>query len=150
MRYFTVTDRVDEYAVQQLKEFDGTQLKPTTKKGLDFGDQDAKKTLDELKIESESLEKLMKEALGDKVEVVHGLSTNMERIAQQPRGSQQYRSTQQRNQAMQGREGREEEKGEKEEKKETREENKRKKGGRVEKKKGRKGERGKKKEGREG
>ena len=35
-----VADPVDEYAVQQLKEFDGTKLKPTTKEGLDFGDQD--------------------------------------------------------------------------------------------------------------
>ena len=54
--------------MQQLKEFDGTKLKSTTKEGLDFGDQDEKKTLEELKIESEPLRKLMKEALGDKVE----------------------------------------------------------------------------------
>ena len=62
-----VADAVDEYAVQQLKEFDGTKLKPTTKEGLDLGDRDEKKTLEELKIESEPLRKLMKEALGDKV-----------------------------------------------------------------------------------
>ena len=43
-----VADPVDECAVQQPKEFDGTKLKPTTKEGLkptkkeglDFGDQD--------------------------------------------------------------------------------------------------------------
>ena len=63
-----VADPVDEYAVQQLKEFDGTKLKQTTKEGLYLGDQDKKKTLEELKIESEPLRKLMKEALGDKVE----------------------------------------------------------------------------------
>ena len=76
----------------------------------------------------------------------------MQRSTQQPSGSQQHRSTQQRNQAVQGREGRKAEKGEKgekEEKKGTREENKRKKGGQVEKEKGRKGERGKKEGGRE-
>ena len=63
-----MADPVDEYAVHQLKEFDGKKLKPTTKEALDFGDQDEKKTLEELKIESESLRKWMKKALGDKVE----------------------------------------------------------------------------------
>ena len=161
-----MAEPVDEYAVHQLNKFDGTRPKPTTKERLDLGDQDEKKTLEELKIEPKSLRKLMKEALGDKVEVAivndrivdslcvltmseHGLSANMERIAHQPSGSQQHRSTQQRNQAMQGREGKKEEKGEKGEKKETREENKRKTGRQVEKEKGRKGERGKKEEGRE-
>ena len=61
-----MADPVDEYAVHQLKEFDGTKPKPTTKKGLDLGDQNEKKTLEELKIEPEPLRKLMKEALGDK------------------------------------------------------------------------------------
>ena len=50
-----MADHVDEYAVQQLKEFDGTKLKLSPKEGLDLGDQDV----------------------------------NMERIAQQPSGSQQ-------------------------------------------------------------
>ena len=59
---------MDEYVVQQLKEFDGTRLKRTMKEGLDLGDQDKKKTLKELKIELELLRKSMKEALGDKVE----------------------------------------------------------------------------------
>ena len=102
----------------QLEEFDGTKLKPTMTEGLDLGDQDEKKTLEEMKIRSEPLKKLMKEALGDKVEEAivndrivdslhvltmseHGLSANMERImkAQAPRdalmhltsGSQQER-----------------------------------------------------------
>ena len=115
-------DPVDEYAVQQLKEFDGTKLKPTTKEGLDFGDQDEKKTLEELKIEPEPLRKLMKEALGDKVEEAivndrivdslcfltiseHSLSADMERImkAQAPRdNSMQFASgSQQQLQAAQ-------------------------------------------------
>ena len=111
-----MADPVDEYAVHQLEEFDGTKLKPTMKEGLDLGDQDEKKTLEELKIESEPLRKLMKEALGDKVEEAivndrivdslrvltmseHDLSANMERIMKAPRddsmhfagGSQQER-----------------------------------------------------------
>ena len=38
-----MVDPVDEYAVQQLKEFDGKKLKSTTKEGLDIGDEDEKK-----------------------------------------------------------------------------------------------------------
>ena len=41
-----MADPVDEYAVQQFEEFDGTRLKPTTKEGLDLGVQDEKKTLE--------------------------------------------------------------------------------------------------------
>ena len=55
-------------AVQQLKEFHGTKLKQTLMEGLDLGDHDEKKTLEELKIESEPLRKLMKDAFDDKVE----------------------------------------------------------------------------------
>ena len=65
-----MADPVDEYAVQQLKEFDGKKLKSTTKEGLDIGDEDEKKKLEELKSEFEPLTKLMKEVLGDKVEKV--------------------------------------------------------------------------------
>merc|ERR1712139_72061 len=90
-------DPIDEYAVQQLKEFDGKKLKSTTKEGLDIEDDDEKKKLEELKAEFEPLTKLMKEVLGDKVEKVlissrmadspcvlttseYGWSANMERI----------------------------------------------------------------------
>merc|ERR1712014_58949 len=38
-----MVDPVDEYAVQQLKEFDGKKLKSTTKEGLDVDDEDEKK-----------------------------------------------------------------------------------------------------------
>merc|ERR1711934_1004101 len=92
-----MVDPVDEYAVQQLKEFDGKKLKSTTKEGLDIADEDEKKKLEELKAEFEPLTKLMKEVLGDKVEKVvisdrmadspcvlttseYGWSANMERI----------------------------------------------------------------------
>merc|ERR1712159_963357 len=63
-------DPIDEYAVQQLKEFDGKKLKSTTKEGLDVDDEDEKKKLEELKAEFEPLTKLMKEVLGDKTEKV--------------------------------------------------------------------------------
>jgi len=92
-----MVDPIDEYGVQQLKEFDGKKLKSTTKEGLDIDDEDEKKKLEELKAEFEPLTKLMKEVLGDKVEKVlvsyrmadspcvlttseYGWSANMERI----------------------------------------------------------------------
>ena len=55
-------DPIDEYATQQLKEFDGKKLKSTTKEGLDIDDEDEKKKIEELKAEFEPLTKLMKEA----------------------------------------------------------------------------------------
>merc|ERR1711998_54509 len=92
-----MVDPVDEYAVQQLKEFDGKKLKSVTKEGLDLDDEDEKKKMEELKAEFEPLCKLMKEVLGDKAEKVmvssrvvdspcvlvtseYGWSANMERI----------------------------------------------------------------------
>merc|ERR1711868_142477 len=63
-------DPIDEYAVQQLKEYDGKKLKSTTKEGLEIDDEDEKKKLEELKAEFEPLTKLMKEVLGDKTEKV--------------------------------------------------------------------------------
>merc|ERR1712038_1700132 len=92
-----MVDPIDEYGVQQLKEFDGKKLKSTTKEGLDIDDEDEKKKIEELKAEFEPLTKLMKEVLGDKVEKVqvsnrmadspcvlttseYGWSANMERI----------------------------------------------------------------------
>merc|ERR1712048_1536996 len=46
-----MTDPIDEYAVQQLKEYDGKKLKSTTKEGLDIDDEDEKKKFEELKAE---------------------------------------------------------------------------------------------------
>merc|ERR1719263_2110695 len=90
-------DPIDEYCVQQLKEFDGKKLKSVTKEGLDLEDEDEKKTLEEQKADYEGLCKLIKEVLADKVEKVivsnrvsespcvlvtseYGWSANMERI----------------------------------------------------------------------
>merc|ERR1711881_9458 len=91
-------DPIDEYAVQQLKEFDGKKLLAATKEGLDMNDdEEDKKKFEEAKAKTESLCKLMKEVLDDKVEKVvvsnrladspcclvtgeYGWSANMERI----------------------------------------------------------------------
>merc|ERR1712162_49011 len=83
-----MVDPVDEYAVQQLKEFDGKKLKSTTKEGLDIEDEDEKKKLEELKAEFEPLTKLMKVVLGSRMAdspcvlttSEYGWSANMERI----------------------------------------------------------------------
>merc|ERR1711920_1008404 len=48
-----MVDPEDEYAVQQLKEFEGKKLKDTTKEGLNIEDEDEKKKLEELKAEFE-------------------------------------------------------------------------------------------------
>merc|ERR1712224_998825 len=97
MEVMYMIDPIDEYAVQQLKEFDGKKLKSVTKEGLDLDDEDEKKKLEELKAEFEPLCKLMKEVLGDKTEKVvvserlteapcclvtgeYGWTANMERI----------------------------------------------------------------------
>ena len=58
---------MDEYAAQQLKEFDGKKLKSTAQVGFDLGDEDEKKKLEVQKGELEPLTKL-KDVLGDKVE----------------------------------------------------------------------------------
>merc|ERR1712176_378860 len=93
-----MVDPIDEYAVQQMKEFDGKKLLSATKEGLDINeDEDEKKAFEEAKAKTESLCKLMKEVLEDKVEKVvvsnrpsdspcvlvtgeYGWSANMERI----------------------------------------------------------------------
>merc|ERR1719160_670544 len=90
-------DPIDEYCVQQMKEYDGKKLKSVTKEGLELDDEEEKKKTEELKAEFEPLCKLMKEVLGDKTEKVivsgrvvdspcvlvtseYGWSANMERI----------------------------------------------------------------------
>ena len=93
-----MTDPIDEYAVQQLKEFDGIKLICATKEGLKISESDEeKKAFEELKAQTEGLCKLIKEVLDDKVEKVvvsnrleqapcvlvtgeYGWSANMERI----------------------------------------------------------------------
>merc|ERR1719427_1405073 len=93
-----MVDPIDEYAVQQLKEYDGKKLVCITKEGLELPvDEDEKKRQEELVAEFEELCKAMKEILDKKVEKVvvstrlvdspccivtsqYGWSANMERI----------------------------------------------------------------------
>ena len=93
-----LVDPIDEYMVQQLKEYDGKKLVSCTKEGLELEDtEDEKKRQEEEKARFEPLCKLMKDVLGDKVEKVvvstridespcvlvtseHGWTANMERI----------------------------------------------------------------------
>merc|ERR1711990_168209 len=66
-----MTDPIDEYAVQQLKEYDGKKLMAVTKEGLNLEKtEDEKKEFEEKKAACENLCKLMKEVLGDKAEKV--------------------------------------------------------------------------------
>ncbi len=64
-------DPIDEYAVQQLKEYDGKTLTAVTKEGLELPeDEGEKKKHEENKAAFEPLCKLMKEILDKKVEKV--------------------------------------------------------------------------------
>merc|ERR1712012_947559 len=66
-----MVDPIDEYAVQQFKEFEGKKLLSATKEGLQLAeDDDEKKAFEEAKAKAEGLCKLMKEVLDDKVEKV--------------------------------------------------------------------------------
>ena len=66
-----MVDPIDEYAVQQLKEFEGKKLISATKEGLELEEEeDEKKKFEEAKAATEGLCKLMKEVLDDKVEKV--------------------------------------------------------------------------------
>merc|ERR1711965_293123 len=93
-----MVDPIDEYAVQQLKEYEGKKLLSATKEGLAMEESDEeKKKFEEEKAKTEGLCKLMKEVLDDKVDKVvvssrladspcvlvtgeYGWSANMERI----------------------------------------------------------------------
>lgn len=93
-----MVDPIDEYAVTQLKEFEGKKLANITKEGLEIEQtEDEKKKSEEEKTKYEELCKYFKEVLGDKVEKVQtsnlitsspcvlvtgqfGWSANMERI----------------------------------------------------------------------
>merc|ERR1719471_1781275 len=66
-----MVDPIDEYAVQQLKEYDGKKLVCCTKEGLQLDEsEDEKKKKEEVKAQFEPLCRLMKDILGDKVEKV--------------------------------------------------------------------------------
>merc|ERR1719495_1715707 len=100
-----MTEPIDEYCVQQLKEYEGKNLVSITKEGLELPeDEDEKKKFEEAKAKYENLCTVMKEILDKKVEKVlvsnrlvqspccivtsqYGWSANMERImkAQAPK-----------------------------------------------------------------
>merc|ERR1711874_601818 len=93
-----LVDPIDEYVIQQLKDFEEKKLRNCSKEGLDLDeDEDSKKKLEEQKAQFEGLCTIIKETLGDKVEKVlvstrmqespcvlvtseWGWSANMERI----------------------------------------------------------------------
>ena len=66
-----MVDPIDEYAVQQLKEYDGKKLVCVTKEGLQLDEtEDEKKNKEEIKAQFEGLCGLMKDVLTEKVEKV--------------------------------------------------------------------------------
>merc|ERR1711936_823493 len=93
-----MTEPIDEYCVQQMKEYDGKKLVSVTKEGLELPeDEEEKKKFEEAKSKFEPLCKVMKDILDKKVEKVlvsnrlvsspccivtsqYGWSANMERI----------------------------------------------------------------------
>jgi len=93
-----MTEPIDEYVVQQMKEYDGKQLVSVTKEGLELPeDEEEKKKFEEAKSKYEPLCKIMKDILDKKVEKVvvsnrlvdspccivtsqYGWTANMERI----------------------------------------------------------------------
>lgn len=93
-----MTEPIDEYVVQQMKEYEGKQLVSVTKEGLELPeDEEEKKKREEDKTKFENLCKVMKDILDKKVEKVvvsnrlvespccivtsqYGWTANMERI----------------------------------------------------------------------
>jgi len=94
-----MTEPIDEYSVQQLKEYDGKKLVSVTKEGLKLPeDEEEKKAFEEKKAKFEKMCEVVKDTLGtSRVEKVaisnrlttspccivtaeHGWSANMERI----------------------------------------------------------------------
>jgi len=93
-----MVDPIDEYCVQQLKEFDGKKLVSVSREGLELPEsEEEKKRFEEQKVEYEDLCKVIKDILDKKVQKVsvsnrleqspccivtseYGWSANMERI----------------------------------------------------------------------
>lgn len=93
-----MTEPIDEYVVQQMKDYDGKNLVSVTKEGLELPEDEAeKKKMEEDKAKFETLCKVMKDILDKKVEKVvvsnrlvespccivtsqYGWTANMERI----------------------------------------------------------------------
>jgi len=71
MEVLYLVDPIDEYATQQLKEYEGKNLVCVTKEGLELPeDEDEKKKHEEAKAKYEGLCKAMKDILDKKVEKV--------------------------------------------------------------------------------
>jgi len=93
-----MTESIDEYMMQQLKEFEGKKFVSITKSGLDLDNtEEEKQQTQKLKDENKQLCDVIKETLGEKVEKVeistrvvnspccivtgeHGWSATMEKI----------------------------------------------------------------------
>ena len=93
-----MVDPIDEYVIQKFKEFKGKKLVSITKEGLEIPkSEEEKEQFEQVKKDNESMAKVVKEILGDKVEKVvisdrlvqspcclvtgeFGWSANMERI----------------------------------------------------------------------
>lgn len=92
-----MTEPIDEYMMQQLKEFEGKKFVNITKDKLDIEDEEEKKKAEELKKATETLCTVIKETLGDQIEkcvtsnrivnspcvittAEYGWTANMERI----------------------------------------------------------------------
>jgi molecular chaperone HtpG len=93
-----MTDPIDEYAMQQMKDYEDKKFVSLSKEGVKFEEtEEEKKLKEEQKASFENLTKLVKEILGDKIEKVllsdrivnspcvlvtgeYGWSANMERI----------------------------------------------------------------------
>jgi len=92
-----MTEPIDEYMMQQLKEFEGKKFVNVTKDKLEIDDEEEKKKAEELKKATEALCTVIKETLGEQIEkcvtsnrivnspcvittAEHGWTANMERI----------------------------------------------------------------------
>jgi len=76
-----MSDPMDEYAMQQLKEFEGKKFKNISKEGLELAkDEEEKKKEEELKKATEQLCTVIKDTLGEKVEKVQ----TSQRLASSP------------------------------------------------------------------
>jgi molecular chaperone HtpG len=66
-----MSDPIDEYAMQQLKEFDGKKFRNITKEGLETANtEEEKKKAEELRAKTEKLCTVIKDTLGEAVEKV--------------------------------------------------------------------------------
>jgi molecular chaperone HtpG len=76
-----MTEPIDEYCMQQIKEFEGKKFKNISKEGLETAStEEEKKAAEEARSRTEDLCKVIKETLGEKVEKV----VTSQRLADSP------------------------------------------------------------------